>query len=119
MRSLTADEKALSLAAKKRANAELAKWRKGMLWSQQEKVRDVKGLPVTLRGRNDVILDFELLSRLIRTLKRRPITLRIEPGRLTIDFGGQTEGQIRLFDLPAYQRERLSDLPVIEMEELL
>ncbi|WP_058301713.1 hypothetical protein [Gorillibacterium timonense] len=133
LRALTTEEKAQSQATMKRANAELANRRKVLVQKLRKlnpdtaslrkleedliTIRDVKGLPVIIRKGTEIILNYEMFARLLRTLKRRPLTIRIDPGRMSIDFSGHTDGSIRLYELPVYQRELLLDLPIITLEE--
>ncbi|KZS48106.1 hypothetical protein AWU65_20330 [Paenibacillus glucanolyticus] len=121
MRPLTLDEKALSKAAKQRANKQLQAQRRKI----GVRIRDVKGEPVILEieGRS-ITLNYEMLRRFIRSLKNRHwnMSLDISTGSSVlvishhIDLWSKDRGYIELYDLPAYQKELLTELPVIEIE---
>ncbi|MBT2287994.1 hypothetical protein J7E73_02385 [Paenibacillus albidus] len=139
MRSLTIEEKALSQAARKRANTALKADRqkidkqrraaikakadesyRARLLQQIQSMKDVKGSPVIVRlDGQDAVLNYELLHGLHRKLKRRHVNLKIERQTLIIvhhlTLWGGDKGYIELYELPDYQRLHLSDLPIIKL----
>lgn len=121
MRPLTAEEKAQSKATKQRANK--------LLQAQRRKIgmqiRDVKGDPVILViDGNSITLNYEMLRRFIRSLKHRLWNMSLETSTGSpvliithqINSWGRDRGSIELYDLPSYQKEVLTDLPVIKIE---
>ncbi|EHB65244.1 hypothetical protein [Paenibacillus lactis] len=116
MRPLTAEEKALSKAAKQRANKQL----------QAQRLRGVKGDPVVLEiNGNPITLNYEMLRRFIRTLKNRRWNISMDtwsgpqPVLIILHYvnsRSNDRGFIELYELPPYQKELLTDLPVIEIE---
>lgn len=148
MRPLTPEEKALSKAAKQRANRQLqaqrreigvrireiastpdmepvALRRKAALLARFEGIRDVKGDPVVLEiDGNSITLNYEMLRRFIRSLKNRHWNMKLDISTGSpvliithhIDLWSKDRGFIELYELPPYQKELLTDLPVIEIE---
>lgn len=137
MRPLTADEKALSQAARKQVNKALSDRRKALwvrirktqpetqvrakLMEELDHIQDVKGLPITVELDSErLTLDYEMLTRFSRKLKGRHVNMKIEHSVLVIvhheNLYGKNRGSIELYDLPRYQQELLSDLPVINLD---
>ncbi|MGG3278882.1 hypothetical protein [Paenibacillus solani] len=150
MRTLTAEEKALSKAAKQRANKHLQAQRRdidarirklknapdpeypvshhrstAVLAAESEMLQDVKGDPVVLKlDGSSIILNYEMLRRLIRSLKNRQWNMSLDTSTGSpvliithhINLWGKDRGYIELYDLPSYQKELLTELPVIEIE---
>ncbi|MNC31078.1 hypothetical protein D3C75_793870 [compost metagenome] len=128
IRALTTEEKALSQAAKKRANKALDIDRKklgGTFWDQH--YRMAKGNPVFVRlTSEEIVLDYDLLRGMVRRLKGRRIEMRIlkpylpsGPFALALyhsDPWSCAKGEIELFQIPDYQRMHLTDIPVIELD---
>lgn len=121
MRPLTGEEKALSKAAKQRANKQLQAQRRKI----GVRIRDVKGDPVVLQmDGGSITLNYEMLRRFIRSLKKRHWNMSLDTSTgssvLTIthhiNLRGKDRGYVELYDLPPYQKELLTDLPVIEIE---
>ncbi|REK69325.1 hypothetical protein [Paenibacillus paeoniae] len=144
MRALTALEKVASEAARKRVNKVFgakrteigvqlrklpitAERRRKELWAQCESVRDIKGLPVKLRVNDvEIVVNYELYRRMMRTLKGRRwcafITVTPITGARALiidhkDWHSSSNGTITFNELPQYQRDLLSDLPIIESTE--
>lgn len=139
MRALTSEEKQQSKAAKLRANKaielkkrELGKeirgckapvhtQRKKDLLRQLDSLSPIKGQPVLLTNKERcMVIDFELFRRLTRSLKKRHVLIRIEPGGVLMvkheaKFGSRDHGEIELYELPGYQQMLLTDLPWIEL----
>lgn len=116
MRPLTVQEKAQSQVAKQRVNKALIADRAKL----GDSIRLLKGSPCTVRldGR-EIILDYELLRGMLRRLKGRRVDMRIKDMFTLIilhnDLWGRSKGEIELKQLPDYQREHLTELPVIEL----
>lgn len=144
MRQLTTDEKAQCETTRKRANKQLQEQRKSIglqirklpttcdvsarraaLLRQFDAIRDVKGAPVIAQLEGDqIVLDYELFRRLIRTLRNRHVNLKIDrsEGRpvLTVthseSYYSKNAGKIELYELQHCQQELLSELPVIKID---
>ncbi|MBX4145946.1 hypothetical protein [Paenibacillus lautus] len=150
MRPLTGEEKALSKAAKQRANKQLQAQRReigvrikeientpdpeypvahqrqtAVLAAEFESIRDVKGDPVILQMVGvSITLNYEMLRRFIRSLKNRQWNMSLDASTGSsvliithhINLWGKDRGYVELYDLPLYQKELLTDLPVIEIE---
>ncbi len=140
MRPLTSEEKARCTNARKRANKALREQRRAIgvklrdlpessrigevLLFEFESIRDIKGYPVTvsLNG-NEMVLNYELLRCFDRSLKNRIKSIKIvwrdNCPVLLIDhhtrYWSKDVGSIELYELPAYQRELLTDLPIVEI----
>lgn len=148
MRTLTPKEKAQSQAAKKKANQRLqarrkeigakrktipftdghgiaAKCRRDELLLEFDMNRDIKGCPVIFTlGDKQIILDYELLRRLFRTLKNRNKVLGIETSSGSavlvishhVNQWGKDKGYIELIGVPPHKAELLTDLPLITID---
>ncbi|WP_342440001.1 hypothetical protein NSS79_15345 [Paenibacillus sp. FSL L8-0436] len=115
MRPLTLEEKAQSQAAKKRANKALTADRAKRGYT----IRLLKGSPVIVRldGR-EINLDYELLRGMLQRLKGRRVNISSTLTYVMIihsDPWSRNKGEIVLNQLPDYQREHLTDLPIIEL----
>lgn len=117
MRPLTKEESVRSREARKRAKHELKK--------HDPVDRGVGGLPVVLKsGDLDIVIDYDLVRQLLRTLKPRRYEMRIVQlsdweRALVIDHYevglGNGRGAADFYELPSYQRELLTDLPIVEI----
>ncbi|PJN53642.1 hypothetical protein PAEVO_03620 [Paenibacillus sp. GM2FR] len=122
MRPLTAEEKSLSKAAKQRANKQLQAQRRKV----GVRIRDVKGDPVILEiNGSSITLNYEMLRRFIHSLKNRRWNISMDtwsgpqPVLIILHYvnsRSKDRGFIELYELPPYQKELLTDLPVIEIE---
>ncbi len=136
VRKLTDEEKAQIRTAKQAANNTIKAKRKAIqkqikelekatpfsktqilksLEEQLDELRIVTGQPVYVSiGGETVCLNYELLEKLYRSLKRfSHRTMRVQQGvSLTVEY--QT-GMVELYELPPYQVELLKGLPVIEL----
>lgn len=118
MRPLTAEEKARSKEARKWANKVLSKRRR----TSGERLLDVKGLPAVLKiNDQEITMDYELFHRMIRKLKKRHWTMKMiqSPGGRSLiithyaEVTGKDRGTVEFYELPAFQRELLKDLPIV------
>lgn len=133
MRILTTEEKAQCKAAKQRANKRLhAKQREigsklgaERLPYQFDMPKNVKGDPVVLQMvEGSITLNYEILRRFIRSLKKRQWDMSLDTStgfpvliiNHYIDLWSKDRGSIELYELPSYQKELLTDLPIIEIE---
>jgi hypothetical protein len=139
MRPLTADEKAASEAARKRVNRVFgarrteigeqlrklpitAKLKREELLKESLALRDVKGKPALLLIDGvEIMLDYELYRRLTRTLKNRywRQEIKVVAGAATLRIehcDRLTGGTIELHAMPQYQRDLLTDLPIISTD---
>lgn len=148
MRPLTGEEKALSKAAKQRANKQLqsrrgeigsklkvvrelygfgqsAAERREKLLHQFDMLKDIKGEPVVMQmDGGSITLNYEMFRRFIRSLKNRQWNMSLDTSTGShvlvithlINSWGKDRGRVELYDLPPYQKELLTDLPVIEIE---
>lgn len=147
MRPLTVEEKARSQTAKKKANQRLQAIRKEIaakrntipftdghgsaatrrreeLLLQFDMNRDIKGYPVIVSlDDKQIILDYELLRRLFRTLKNRNKVLSIETSSGSavlvishhVNLWGKDKGYIELIGVPPHKAELLTDLPIVDI----
>jgi len=120
MRPLTAEEKARSKEARKWANKVLSKRRR----TSGERILDVKGQPVVLKINDlEITIDYELFQKYIRKLKNRRWIMHIEKTirkrsliiNHYVDVMSKDRGAVELYELPAYQRELLKNLPIVEI----
>ncbi|MEN1989851.1 hypothetical protein [Paenibacillus hubeiensis] len=140
LRALSADEKKCISKAKKLANSAITRKRatlsaqiractapiqtqqKQDLRRQLDSLSPIKGYPAIIEDRDrNMVIDYELLRRLTRSLKHRRVDIRIEPGGLlAIDhedpFNSHNHGEIELYEIPSYQQMLLTDLPVITID---
>lgn len=144
MRPLTEAERRKSVAAKQAANAVIRPQRRrlaaeiekfgevyGYDWqlrkqAQLERLQLVTGLPVEVMSFEGdiVILDYEKLRCLTRRLKYKDWTKQffLTQGALVCRYQHRWDpgrnGFFELYELPAYQRELLHDLPMVPLAEL-
>ncbi|WP_338841972.1 hypothetical protein [Paenibacillus glucanolyticus] len=95
------------------------------LLHQFDMIKDVKGDPVVLQmDGGSITLNYEMLRRFIRSLKKRHWNMSLDTSTGSsvliithhINLWGKDRGYVELYDLPPYQKELLTDLPVIEIE---
>lgn len=139
MKPLSAEEKAVSLEARKRANKSLNEYRKAIdaelqklpissqrrspLLNQLEVAKDVKGLPAQLSVDGvQIVIDYEIFQRFIRKLKQRRWYVEIKSAPVSgsktlvishFNFNKSSSGVIELNELPQYQQDLLKDIPNI------
>ncbi|WP_127539367.1 hypothetical protein [Paenibacillus illinoisensis] len=140
MRPLTAQEKKQIADVKKRANTAISKkrillgaqiractapvqmQRKKELLLQFDALSPVKGYPAVIKDKDrSMIIDYQLLRRVTRSLKHRCVDIRLDPGGLlTIQHEDPTNsrnrGELELYEIPPWQQCALTDLPVIEID---
>ncbi|MEJ9220676.1 hypothetical protein P4H46_21140 [Paenibacillus glucanolyticus] len=99
--------------------------RREKLLHQFDMIKDVKGDPVVLQmDGGSITLNYEMLRRFIRALKKRHWNMSLDTSTGSsvliithhINLWGKDRGYVELYDLPPYQKELLTDLPVIEIE---
>ncbi|OMD93002.1 hypothetical protein BSK49_01055 [Paenibacillus odorifer] len=115
---LSLEEKSKSQVNRKLANKLLLKADKSLGY------KSIKGSPVILSlDGSTIVLDYDLLRKLYRTLKNRHVNTKIEwrgsaPVLMIYHHTGnwsKDTGTIELKQLPSYKMELLTDLPIIEL----